>query len=241
MKYSSISLQGRRTNNEDAIFTRFEAGHVPVAAVSDGMGGHAAGEVASGICVSVLNEATLSSDLVPQDVLMDAICEANKRVLSAAEADSSKEGMGATMVAAVFYSDHLITANVGDSRLYLFSEGNLRQITYDHSYVQELVRMGYLTPEKARVHPRRNLITRCIGSPSCEPDVFYTRWRPMDMALLCSDGLSGPLTDEHIARRMTEISDIDLLCRQLAEDALKAGGTDNISLVIVRNEGGDCL
>lgn len=239
MRCSSLSLQGKRDNNEDAVFTRMQEGYLPVAAVSDGMGGHAAGEVASGICVSAMEEVSRTPSADAQDMLIAAIDKANQQVLSAAWADPLKAGMGATLVAAVFYPDHFITANVGDSRLYLLSGDNLKQITQDHSYVQELVRLGILSPEKAKTHPRRNMITRCVGSDSCEADLFYTRWQQGDRVLLCSDGLSGPLSNLHIAARMREIKDLDILCQQLAEDALRSGSTDNITLAIVENQGGE--
>ena len=239
MRYSSVSLKGRRPNNEDVVFTRFDPRYPLLAAVSDGMGGHAAGEVASRISIDALDTWTRELTDAPQNVLVDAFFNANAQVLSAAEADKKLMGMGATLVAAIFYHDHFITANIGDSRLYLVSGGEIRQVTFDHSYVQELVRRGFLTAEEAKTHPRRNVITRGIGSEtSFEPDVFYTRWNPKDTVILCSDGLCDVVTEEEMLSLAQEKDDLDQLCQALSDLAYEKGSSDNISLVIVRNEGG---
>ena len=239
MRYSSLSEQGRRPNNEDVVFTRFDPRYPLIAAVSDGMGGHAAGEVASRISIEALDMWTRELVDAPQNVLVDAFFNANAQVISAAEQERQYRGMGATMVAAIFYHDHFITANIGDSRLYLVSEGEMRQVTFDHSYVQELVRRGFLTAEEARSHPRKNVITRCIGTESSfEPDVFYTRWNPKDLVLLCSDGLCDVLTEADMLDLIRQEPDLDALCQKLFETAYERGSSDNISLVLVRNEGG---
>ncbi len=175
----------------------------------------------------------------PQNVLVDAFFNANAQVISAAEEDHKLSGMGATLVAAIFYHDHFITANIGDSRLYLVSSGEIRQVTFDHSYVQELVRRGFLTAEEARNHPRKNVITRCIGTESSfEPDVFYTRWNPKDLVILCSDGLCDVLREEDMLALVKQEPDLDALCRTMVQAAYDKGSADNISLVLVRNEGG---
>ena len=239
MRYSSLSEKGRRPNNEDVVFTRFDPRYPLIAAVSDGMGGHAAGEVASRISIEALDTWTRELADAPQNVLVDAFFNANAQVISAAESDRKLRGMGATLVAAIFYHDHFITANIGDSRLYLVSGGEIRQVTFDHSYVQELVRRGFLTAEEARTHPRKNVITRCIGAESSfEPDVFYTRRNPRDLVILCSDGLCDALTEAEMLALVNEASDLDTLCRTLAKTAYDKGSADNISLVLVRNEGG---
>ena len=239
MRYSSLSERGRRPNNEDVVFTRFDPRYPLIAAVSDGMGGHAAGEVASRISIEALDTWTKELVDAPQNVLVDAFFSANAQVISAAEKDRKLRGMGATLVAAIFYHDHFITANIGDSRLYLVSSGEIRQVTFDHSYVQELVRRGFLTADEARNHPRKNVITRCMGSESSfEPDVFYTRWNPKDLVILCSDGLCDALRDEDMLELVLKINDLDALCRALVDAAYEKGSSDNISLVLVRNEGG---
>ena len=239
MRYSSLSEKGRRPNNEDVVFTRFDPRYPLIAAVSDGMGGHAAGEVASRISIEALDMWTRELVDAPQNVLVDAFFNANAQVLTASESDSYLKGMGATLVAAIFYHDHFITANIGDSRLYHVSGDEIRQVTFDHSYVQELVRRGFLSAEEAKTHPRKNVITRCIGSESSfEPDVFYTRWNPKDTVLLCSDGLCDVLSEADILSEVQKKQDLDELCHTLVEQAYDRGSQDNISLVIVRNEGG---
>lgn len=239
MRYSSLTERGRRTNNEDVVFTRFDPRYPLIAAVSDGMGGHAAGEVASRISIEALDTWTRELADAPQNVLVDAFFNANAQVIAAAEQERKYRGMGATMVAAIFYHDHFITANIGDSRLYLLSGGEMRQVTFDHSYVQELVRRGFLTAEEARNHPRKNVITRCIGTESSfDPDVFYTRWNPRDLVLLCSDGLSDVLTEADMLSIIQREPDLDALAKTLFDAAFDRGSSDNISLVLVRNEGG---
>ena len=239
MRYSSLSEKGRRPNNEDVVFTRFDPRYPLIAAVSDGMGGHAAGEVASRISIEALDTWTRELCDAPQNVLVDAFFNANAQVISAADNDRKLKGMGATLVAAIFYHDHFITANIGDSRLYLVSSGEIRQVTFDHSYVQELVRRGIITAEEARNHPRKNVITRCIGTESSfEPDVFYTRWNPKDLVILCSDGLCDVLTEADMLSLVKQENDLDALCHVMAEEAYRRGSTDNISMVLVRNEGG---
>lgn len=162
---------------------------------------------------------------------------ANDKVLSEARMDRTKRGMGSTMVAALFFADHFITANVGDSRLYHINSEGIHQITYDHSYVQELLRAGVITKERARTHPNRNFITRCIGSAlDFEPDVFYTGWERGDTVLLCSDGLCGAVEDEELLSIVLSFDDLDAACKTLSETALKRGSTDNITVVLVRNE-----
>ncbi len=239
MRYSSLSILGRRPNNEDVVFTRFDPRYPLIAAVSDGMGGHAAGEVASHISIEALDTWTRELCDAPQNVLVDAFFNANAQVISTAEADRKLRGMGATLVAAIFYHDHFITANIGDSRLYLVSGEEIRQVTFDHSYVQELVRRGFLTEEEAWKHPKKNVITRCIGTEiAFEPDVFYTRWNPKDLVLLCSDGLTDVLREGDILTLVKQEADLDTLCQALVDAAYDKGSPDNISLVLVRNEGG---
>ena len=240
MRYSSLSEKGRRPNNEDVVFTRFDPRYPLIAAVSDGRGGHAAGEVASRISIEALDMWTRELADAPQNVLVDAFFNANAQVISAADADKKLRGMGATLVAAIFYHDHFITANIGDSRLYLVSSDEIRQVTFDHSYVQELVRRGFLTAEEAWNHPRKNVITRCIGTETAfEPDVFYTRWKPKDLVILCSDGLCDVLREQDMLALVQQKSDdLDALCHALADAAYEKGSADNISLVLVRNEGG---
>lgn len=237
MKSGSVCEKGRRPQNQDGVLCRLETGQVPLVAVSDGMGGHLAGDAASALSLQVLNEATLTFTTQPPDALASAYKKANEAVLEAARQDVGKEGMGATLVSALLYPDHFITANTGDSRLYLLEQGHLRQITHDHSYVQELVRLGIITEEQAMHHPKRNLITRCIGSDrDFEPDLFYICWQKGDILLLCSDGLSGVLPKETMEEILLEAIPPQKKCRKLVDLAYRKGSTDNITALIVEND-----
>lgn len=237
MKSGSVCEKGRRPQNQDGVLCRLETGQVPLVAVSDGMGGHLAGDAASALSLQVLNEATLTFTTQPPDALASAYKKANEAVLEAARQDVGKEGMGATLVSALLYPDHFITANTGDSRLYLLEQGHLRQITHDHSYVQELVRLGIITEEQAMHHPKRNLITRCIGSDrDFEPDLFYICWQKGDLILLCSDGLSGVLPRETMEEILLEAIPPQKKCRKLVDLAYRKGSTDNITALIVEND-----
>ena len=235
-KAGETNVGRKRNHNEDSYLIVHDQ---LLYIVADGMGGHAAGEVASRISIEALDTWTRELVDAPQNVLVDAFFNANAQVIAAADEDKKLRGMGATLVAAIFYHDHFITANIGDSRLYLVSGDEIRQVTFDHSYVQELVRRGFLTAEEARNHPRKNVITRCIGTEaSFEPDVFYTRWNPRDLAILCSDGLTDALREEDMLDLVRQEEDLDALCRAMADSAFAKGSADNISLVLVRNEGG---
>ena len=240
MRYSSLSEKGRRPNNEDEVFTRFDPRYPLIAAVSDGMGGHAAGEVASRISIEAL-------DMWTRELCRCASKRAGGPPFSTPTPRSSPLRSKERNIVAwappwwplSSITIHFITANIGDSRLYLVSGNVMRQVTFDHSYVQELVRRGFLTAEEARNHPRKNVITRCIGTESSfEPDVFYTRWNPKDLVLLCSDGLCDVLTEADMLSLIQRETDLDALCRSLYAAAYEKGSSDNISLVLVRNEGG---
>lgn len=237
MKYGNVCEKGRRSQNQDGVLCRFEEGQIPLTAVSDGMGGHLAGDAASALSLKVLDETTRDFSVQPQDILQQAFRKANESVLEESRLDEGKAGMGATLVAALLYPDHFITANTGDSRLYLLEQGRLRQITHDHSYVQELVRRGLITEEQAMRHPKRNLITRCIGSDSdYEPDLFYINWQKGDSILLCSDGLSGVLTREMLEEVLLQRGDPQKKCKKLVDLAYRKGSTDNITALIVEND-----
>lgn len=237
MKYGSVCEKGRRPQNQDGVLTCFDPGRIPLAAVSDGMGGHLAGDAASALCLQVLGKITASFTVQPPDILSTAYQKANEAVLEAAHADAAKADMGATLISALLYPDHFVTANTGDSRLYLLEQGQLRQITHDHSYVQELVRMGVITPEQAMHHPKRNLITRCIGSEKdFEPDLFYIRWQKGDKILLCSDGLSGVLTREMLEEVLCQKGEPQKICKKLVDLAYRKGSTDNITALVVEND-----
>lgn len=236
-----LSDVGRvRTRNED-----FADYHVPqdpqqrqqkgmLFLVADGMGGHQAGDVASRQAVEyVVGQYYGDTQHDIGTSLVRAYRGANRLINEQAEADESKAGMGTTLVGAVVLGQKVFVANVGDSRAYLIGHGGTVQITEDHSWVEEQVRAGLLTPEQARVHPQRNLVTRALGSKaSVEVDLFEGQINRGDSLLLCSDGLTGYVRDPEIEAIVRQNSPQDA-GRQLVELAKERGGRDNITVMIV--------
>ncbi len=223
-----------RTTNEDAFGYCLEDG---VFALCDGMGGAAAGEVASRIAVDTLIErlCAAGSQSNRRKVLEEAIADANQRVHSRAEHDVTLRGMGTTLVALAIGGDHALLGHVGDSRCYLFRKGKLVRKTHDHSLVDEQVRLGQLTQDEANHSPLRNVITRAIGTQvSVAADIAELDLRPGDILLLCSDGLTRELPDDSIATLLSEDRNLAGLCSALVNAAKAAGGHDNITAVLVK-------
>ncbi len=221
-----------RSHNEDRYLAR-----PPLLAVADGMGGAKAGEVAAQITVETL--AALDDHATPQQ-LHDALVEANRRIRSAADDDSDRAGMGTTATAALFDGEQATIVHVGDSRGYLYRQGELRQLTDDHSVVAEMVRQGQLLPEEAERHRSRNIITRALGAePVVEVDEFRVPLSDGDMILLCSDGLSSLVRDEEIAHTIAQAPGLRQAVDGLVTAALERGGTDNITVVLARFSGPD--
>jgi protein phosphatase len=225
-----------RTQNEDAALI----GDV-VFAVADGMGGHAAGDVASSVAVQAFESST-SSGVEDEDDIVEAVRAANQAVLDRADDEPELAGMGTTLTALALVPGpadgtgpgELVIANVGDSRAYLFRDGDLTQLTRDHSLVEDLVQEGRLSPEDARTHPQRNILTRVLGNdPDVEPDVFRADPVRGDRYLLCSDGLSNEVDDERAAAVLRRLSDPDDAARELVRLANENGGRDNITVVVV--------
>lgn len=205
--------------------------------VCDGMGGHRGGSVASNLAVDII-AAALSGNSPSVGTLLSAITRANEQVYQRAATERDLLGMGTTLTAFWVDGDQVILAQVGDSRAYLLRGGVLKQCTHDHSLVAELVRMGSITLEEARAHPQRNLITRSIGTtPHVEVDIFEFMRRPGDRWLLCSDGLTGHVEDAEIAK-MLSIASLYQAADDLLATALYRGGTDNITLLLLEDEGG---
>ena len=240
MKTFSMTHVGqRRETNQDYMYTsETSVGRLPdLFLVADGMGGHAAGDYASRFTVEKIVEyVTESEESEPVTVLGEAVRYANEHLLAEANADASKAGMGTTIVAAVVVGDKLYTANVGDSRLYVINQERITQITRDHSLVEEMVQSGKLQKEEMRTHPNKNIITRALGTnPEVKADCFEIEVEEGDVLLLCSDGLSNMMEDktiEAIIKKNPE--DMEQAARQLVDEANKAGGKDNISVVLVR-------
>jgi len=207
----------------------------PLFAVADGMGGAAAGEVASETAVTALEEAFARADAPTADALVDAARVANRAVWDKAEAHPQMRGMGTTLVAlALVEGGRLAAINIGDSRMYALGDGELRQVTSDHNMVAELVAMGRITPEQAEVHPRRNVVTRALGvDPDVAVDLFVEDARPGDRYLLCSDGLPREVSDDFIASLLRRLADPGEAARALVDEARRRGGNDNITVVVV--------
>lgn len=206
--------------------------------VADGVGGGAAGELASRLAVeTALDYARkrLGAGLDPSGILSASFQRANKRVREAAETEPSFSGMATTLVAWLRAGDHIYVANVGDSRCYLFREERLRQITQDHSWVQDMISMGVLAANNASSHPYKNMITRCIGmEKALIVDVERFPIGDGDRWLLCTDGLTNLVDDGEIEEALCETdSDPDALCETLMLEAMQNGGKDNVTVLLV--------
>ena len=192
--------------------------------------------MASEIATSILAEKAPQTP--DAEALGHAVEEANLEIIAAAEDGRGREGMGTTCTAAILKEDRLIIAQVGDSRAYLLHQGKLQQLTRDHSLVAMMVEAGQLTPEEARVHPRRSIITRALGTdPSTKPDLYEIDVEAGDRLLLCSDGLHGMVEDPAIQAIMTRTADPQRCASQLVNEAIAAGGNDNVTVVVVDIEG----
>jgi protein phosphatase len=199
-------------------------------AVADGMGGHAAGEVASLIAIETLKANAGATT----DELVEAIRLANAAVLTRSHEDAATRGMGTTLSVVGLVGDEILVANVGDSRVYRLHLGELEQLSEDHSLVQDLVREGRISPAEARVHPNRNVVTRTIGiDPSVDVDWWVIDPAAGDRYLICSDGLTDEVEDHVIARVLHTEKDPEVAARRLVDTANEAGGRDNISVVVI--------
>lgn len=230
MRYASLSEKGQvRDNNEDSCFAD---GRVFV--VADGMGGHRGGEVASSTAIEVfLDFERDNRDLDPLDRIREGILSANLELYSRARGDPGLEGMGTTFTCALL-EEEVCLGHVGDSRAYLWRDGELTLLTRDHSLVERMVREGHITRPEARNHPQRNIILRALGvSDELEVDLDSYAALPEDRLLLCSDGLTGSLEDEEINNIITEVADPERCCRHLVDAANDRGGFDNITVVLI--------
>jgi protein phosphatase len=233
----------KRASNEDAFGFSVEHG---IYVVCDGMGGAAAGEIASSLAVGEVlrllekrNENAERTEAETMPALAEqAVHAANEIVFSRAQSDDKLSGMGTTLVVLVAEKDRLWVVNVGDSRCYRLRNQCLEQLTLDHSLVEELVRLGRMTPGEALSSPLRNVITRALGTQSSiTPDIIELEAEPGDLYLLCSDGLPREISDETIESILTMDLSLEEMCANLVHAAKKAGGNDNITCVLVRAEG----
>ncbi len=244
--YGLTDVGRKRKHNEDAFASDVNEG---LFIVADGMGGHAAGEVASKITVETIGEfiaATRQKEEATwpfkynheldfnSNRLAVAIEKANERVMAAVAAQPWLKGMGTTVVAGLLNEKLLSLAHVGDSRAYLFRDGQLSRLTDDHSWVHEQVTAGILTEEEAKTHPLKNVVTRALGGgPSVSPDLQELVFSPGDRYLFCSDGLTTMVGDDEILDTAASVKDTQGLCQKLVDMANDKGGVDNITVVVV--------
>jgi len=225
-----------RSGNEDNYLMVPERG---IFVVADGMGGHAAGEIASEMAVKLIARDLGSFKGLDveqaKERMVRCIKGANAAIFERTLSEHDKRGMGTTTTALVLFDvNRYLIGQVGDSRAYLLRDGSFHQVTKDHSYVQEQVDAGYLTPEQARTHPYANVITRCVGaSGEVEPDLFTGTVRPGDVFLLASDGLTGMVEDESVAAVLKSQGTPERWVDKLVAEANRRGGLDNITCIIV--------
>ncbi len=233
-----------RQMNQDS-YRVFKVDNRMVAVVADGMGGAAAGEIASQMAADVVVqdvEARLKAGTDPSTAMREAIQLANREIWSTSRSNVDYLGMGTTLVAALYDQEQVILGHVGDSRAYLFHEGVLAQVTRDHSLVAELVRRGHLTEDEALHHPQRNVVTRSLGTAEwSDPEIDVLAWNDGDMLLLCTDGLSNYVTSEEMTSYLAMLTNgeqpvtterADTVVEGLVKLTLDRGAPDNITLIL---------
>lgn len=229
MKVYAITDIGRvRALNEDSYYVPQEDERF--CAVADGMGGHNAGEVASAMAVQAFSRHMREVGHITAQAMYAAVEQANEQVYHAAMENDGMSGMGTTFSALAQQDGDVILAHVGDSRVYLVRNGAMFQLTTDHTLVEEMVRKGMLTPREARFHPRRNIITRALGTdPRVEIDIIELHARPGDVFFLCSDGMTNYVEERDILQAALGEGDWQDKLKHLVSVALENGGADNIT------------
>lgn len=227
-----------RSGNEDNFFAEAD-GQRGVFVVADGMGGHAAGEVASEMAVQIVARTLLPLQSVKSDhaanLVAQALKDANRAIYERMLAEVDKQGMGTTASVLVMSNEGYLIGQIGDSRIYLLRDGALTQVTKDHSYVQEQVDAGLLTPEQARYHPYSNVITRCVGaSDEVEADIYEGEVRVGDTFLVASDGLTGMVDDRRLQQLLLARSGPGRIVDALIAEANNRGGLDNITSIVIQ-------
>lgn len=228
-----------RKNNEDACFV------IPskeVYIVADGVGGNKSGEIASSTAVEKLAQFVKDNDLdaceTPDEIFAfftEAIDMANESIYRQGQKNSMNRGMATTIVMAYIYDDSTYITNIGDSRAYLYRDGLLKRITKDHTYVNELIEKGVITKGEAEYHQQKNVITKALGAEKgAEPDFYKVGLKSDDILVLCSDGLYGEVGEEKMANLMEYSSSMNDLSARLVDEAIRAGGRDNITVICVR-------
>lgn len=233
--FSKTDVGRMREVNQDYVFVSEQSiGNIPnLLIVADGMGGHKAGDFASRFVVEEVKKSLASSTQDgPEAMMKEAILSANHKLIETAKKDSRLEGMGTTLVVATVIEHTLYFANIGDSRLYLLND-EIKQLSRDHSFVQEMVRLGGIDPEQAKHHPDKNIITRAIGAKeNVEIDFFEYHLKKGDIILMCTDGLSNMMEDIQILQIVKQSRDVVEAVEQLIEKANNNGGSDNIGVIV---------
>ncbi|MBR3281135.1 MAG: Stp1/IreP family PP2C-type Ser/Thr phosphatase [Clostridia bacterium] len=245
MRFSGLTDIGlKRDNNEDYIYLPREDSGIKLFVLADGMGGANAGEMASATAVKTVKDYIKNNFIKIErtkeeleNLIRRAIVEANKKVLELANANEEYKGMGTTLIVVLIYRGRIHIGHVGDSRVYRLRQNVFRQITKDHSYVQELIRQGDITQEEAKNHPQRNVLLKAIGvEEKIKPDIITKGFVKGDIILVCSDGLTNMVDDKYIYEIiMKNIYDVNVACKKLVEKANYNGGLDNVSVILISN------
>ncbi|MFS0839422.1 Stp1/IreP family PP2C-type Ser/Thr phosphatase [Paenibacillus sp. 1P03SA] len=245
MKMVSVTDTGRvRSVNEDRAVIQHDVGGFSLAIVADGMGGHQAGDVASQMTIDIIREElkSLSSAMTVEEcelAVKEAIRSTNRKVFEYASAREELQGMGTTVVVLLASGQRAILGHIGDSRAYKINGPSILRLTEDHSLVNELLKNGQLTPDEAERHPRRNVLTRALGTePDAQPDVRHLSLESGDILLLCSDGLSGMVDDQTILSIVRGEAELEAIAQSLLQAALDAGGDDNITIILASGDPG---
>ncbi|GAQ17834.1 serine/threonine phosphatase stp [Oceanobacillus picturae] len=240
MKGQFMTDQGLvRSHNEDAGGVFYNKHDQLLAVIADGMGGHQAGDVASRMATSLMETEWLESEQLDnpeaaESWLQTAVEKINKKVYEHSLTKEECQGMGTTFVVAICTEDFITVSNIGDSRCYMLSEDGFKQITVDHSLVNELVRSGQISKDDAEQHPRKNVLLKALGTEkSVVPEIISLDWEMGNRLLLCSDGLSNKVTDEELHRYILADEDIEQIETEMIRLANNRGGEDNISVIVV--------
>lgn len=241
MRIGALTHPGlvREKNEDYFLVVKSETQEYFALIIADGMGGHNSGEVASFTAADYMAEffkakfSQINKDSANVDeLLIQAVKEANRKVYDEAQESTSNTGMGTTLSFALVMGSHVKIGHVGDSRVYLFRDNNLEQLTRDHSYIEELLKAGSITKEEAKTHPRRNIITRALGNEDdVMPDIYTTDLLPGDILLMCTDGLTNMLDEIEISNTLRLGEEPEVICTKLVELANVKGGDDNVTVL----------
>lgn len=237
----------KRSINEDYLDVVDKSEGLYLAVLADGMGGHNAGDVASELAVRFLTDRFMKSALqleseeeIVSSWMQEAYEGANERISSIADSDPSCKGMGTTLIAAVFQENKVTFAHIGDSRVYLYSKGEIKPLTKDHSYVNVLLDSGEIDEEQARNHPKKNMLMKAIGTEiSIDPDILTVRLRQGEIILMCSDGLSNMVNTEQMTHVLEKDMSLTAKVNTFIELANEQGGEDNISIILCQMKAGE--